>query len=87
MSCALLDVYFTSEEEVAFMESLKAVQELLTPAGCLIEDCSLLNMLFNTAEAGVPQSAESDLSSSGPSAKSFLHESCMHTSFPMMQDT
>ena len=70
-----LDVHFASEEEKeAFIARLKAVQELLTPAGSrLIDNCSLLNT-FDAVEAGVQPSTESDLGS-GPSTKSFLRNS------------
>ena len=71
-----LDVHFTSEEEkVAFTARLKTVRELLTPAGTRpIDNCSLLNALFDAAEGGVQPSTES-APGSGPSTNSFLRDS------------
>ena len=65
-----LDVHFASEQEKeAFTERLKAVRQLLTPAGSRpIDNCSLLNALFDAAEgAGVLQPT-----AGGSSSKSFM---------------
>lgn len=68
----MLDVHFASEEEKeAFIEWLKAVRQLLIPAGSRpIDNCSLLNALFDGAEgAGAPKPMATV---GGSSSKSFM---------------
>ena len=75
--CYTLDVHFASEQEKeAFTERLKAVRQLLTPAGSRpIDNCSLLNALFDAAEgAGAPQPTVG-----GSSSKSFMRNNGEYT--------
>ena len=72
-----LDVHFASEQEKeAFTERLKAVRQLLTPAGSRpIDNCSLLNALFDAAEgAGAPQPT-----AGGSFSKSFMRNNGEYT--------
>ena len=69
------DVHFVSEEEKeAFIARLKSVRQLLTPAESRpIDNCSLLNALFDAAEGHASQPMPTSQSvPSGP--KSFMRD-------------
>ena len=71
------DIHFVSEEEKeVFLARLKSVRQLLTPAeSCPIDNCSLLNVLFDAAEGRASQPTSQNESGSIPSGlKSFVRD-------------
>ena len=68
------DVHFVNQEEKeAFLQRLKNVRQLLTPAGCpSLDNCSLFNALCDAVE-GVSQPTSDP--NTGASTKSFMRNS------------
>ena len=70
------DVHFVSEEEKeAFIARLKSVRQLLTPAESRpIDNCSLLNALFDVAEGHASQPTSQNETSVPSGPKSFMRD-------------
>ena len=77
MANTTLDLSFADQEEKdAFLQRLKNVRKLLTPAGApLLENQNLVYALLDLAEAGSHPTPDPHSANAGPATRSFMRNS------------